>query len=268
MNNPAIGVVGCDGRMGRMIVGMILARDDCRLAGATERPGAEVVGKDLGSLLGGETLGVAVGDDPAELFTAADVVVDFTAPAASRAHAALAEETGCALLIGTTGLQPDDLALIAQAAERTAILQAANTSLGVNLLLALVEQAAAKLPESYDIEVLEMHHRHKVDAPSGTALALGEAAARGRGISLQEQADWARHGQTGARRIGDIGFAVLRGGDVAGDHSVIFAAEGERLELGHRASSRAVFVEGAVTAALWLAGKPAGLYSMRDVLDL
>ena len=256
MNNPAIGVVGCDGRMGRMIVGMILARDDCRLAGATERPGAEVVGKDLGSLLGGETLGVAVGDDPAELFTAADVVVDFTAPAASRAHAALAAEQGCALLIGTTGLQPDDLALIAQAAERTAILQAANTSLGVNLLLALVEQAAAKLPESYDIEVLEMHHRHKVDAPSGTALALGEAA------------DWARHGQTGARRMGDIGFAVLRGGDVAGDHSVIFAAEGERLELGHRASSRAVFVEGAVTAALWLAGKPAGLYSMRDVLAL
>ena len=171
MNNPAIGVVGCAGRMGRMIAGAVLARDDCRLAGATERPGAEVVGKDLGSLLGGETVGVAVGDDPAELFAAADVVVDFTAPAASRAHATLAAEKGCALLIGTTGLQPDDLALIAQAAERTAILQAANTSLGVNLLLALVEQAAAKLPESYDIEVLEMHHRHKVDAPSGTALA-------------------------------------------------------------------------------------------------
>ncbi len=268
MNNPAIGVVGCAGRMGRMIAGMLRERDDCRLAGATERPGSEVVGQDLGTVLGGDALGLAVLDDPGALFAAADVVVDFTAPAAAVWHAELAAQQGCALLIGTTGLQPDDLAKIAQAAERTAILQAANTSLGVNLLLALVQQAAAKLPESYDIEVLEMHHRHKVDAPSGTALALGEAAARGRGIALEDQAAWARHGQTGARRIGDIGFAVLRGGDVAGDHSVIFAAEGERLELGHRASSRAVFVEGAVTAARWLAGKPAGLYSMRDVLGL
>ena len=268
MNNPAIGVVGCAGRMGRMIAGMVLARDDCRLAGATERPGADVVGEDIGTFLGVETLGVAVGDDAADLFDTSDVIVDFTAPGASRAHAALAAETGCALLIGTTGLQPDDLAKIAEAAERTAILQAANTSLGVNLLLALVEQAAAKLPESYDIEVLEMHHRHKVDAPSGTALALGDAAARGRGIALAEQAAWARHGQTGARKMGDIGFAVLRGGDVAGDHSVIFAAEGERLELGHRASSRTVFAEGAVTAALWLAGRPSGLYLMRDVLEL
>ena len=268
MNNPAIGVVGCAGRMGRMIAGLILARDDCRLAGATERPGAEAVGQDLGTFLGGDALGLTVTDDPEPLFAAADVMVDFTAPAAAVRHAELAARQGCGLLVGTTGLQPDDLAKIAQAAERTAILQAANTSLGVNLLLALVEQAAAKLPESYDIEVLEMHHRHKVDAPSGTALALGEAAARGRGISLQEHADWARHGQTGARRVGDIGFAVLRGGDVAGDHSVIFAAEGERLELGHRASSRTVFAEGAVTAALWLAGKPSGLYLMRDVLEL
>ena len=268
MNNPAIGIVGCAGRMGRLMAGMVLAREDCRLAGGTERPGSEPVGRDLGTFVGGQPLGIAVGDDPAALFAASDVVLDFTSPAASAAHAALAAEAGCAHLIGTTGLDTDALSAIREAAEHTAILQAANTSLGVNLLLALVEQAAAKLSESYDIEIVEMHHRHKVDAPSGTALALGEAAARGRGVNLQERADWARHGQTGARQPGHIGFAVLRGGDVAGDHSVVFAADGERLELGHRASSREVFAQGAVTAAQWLAGRPPGLYGMRDVLAI
>ncbi len=268
MDKPAIGIVGCAGRMGRLMAELILARDDCRLAGGTERPGSEPVGQDLGTLAGGPPIGTVVGDDPAALFAASDVVLDFTSPGASVAHVELAANAGCAHLIGTTGLDRDALAAIRKAAERTAILQAANTSLGVNLLLALVEQAAAKLSESYDIEVLEMHHRHKVDAPSGTALALGEAAARGRGVALQDKADWARHGQTGARESGQIGFAVLRGGDVAGDHSVIFAAEGERVELGHRASSRAVFAQGAVAAGLWLAGKPAGLYAMRDVLEL
>ncbi len=268
MNNPAIGVVGCAGRMGRLLARMVQDRDGCRLAGGTERAGSTAVGQDLGELIGAGALDLPISDQADVLFEIADVVLDFTSPTAAADHASLAAEKGSALLIGTTGLDQGILDRIAAAAERTAILQAANTSLGVNLLLALVEQAAAKLSDSYDIEIVEMHHRHKVDAPSGTALALGEAAARGRGVALQENADWARHGQTGAREAGHIGFAVLRGGDVAGDHSVVFAADGERLELGHRASSREVFAQGAVTAAQWLAGRPPGLYGMRDVLDL
>ena len=190
-------------------------------------------------------------------------------PAATKAHAGLAGESGTALVVGTTGLDANTQAAVEAAAKSAPLVQAPNMSLGVNLLMALVEQAAAKLgPEAYDIEIVEMHHRHKVDAPSGTALGLGEAAAKGRGVDLSDARVSVRDGHTGPREEGTIGFATLRGGDVAGDHTVIFAAEGERLELGHRASNRGVFAQGALRAALWAAGKQPGLYSMKDVLGL
>ena len=268
MTVTKIGVVGCGGRMGRMNLETIQAHPGAAIAGGIEAPGSALLGSDLGSLIGAADLGLTVGDDPRALFETADVVVDFTSPAASAAHAALAAETGTALLVGTTGLTPEQQAPLAQAAQRTAILEAANTSLGVNLLLALVEKVSAALSEDYDIEILEMHHRHKVDAPSGTALALGRAAAKGRAVELDAVADKVRDGITGARTAGHIGFATLRGGDVAGEHSVIYAADGERLELTHKASTRAVFSRGAIKAALWLHGKPPGHYAMKDVLGL
>jgi 4-hydroxy-tetrahydrodipicolinate reductase len=204
----------------------------------------------------------------AELAAASDVLVDFTRPDALPGHLQAAVTGNCPIVIGTTGLTPDDHAAIAAAAQKVAVLQAANTSLGVNLLAHLVQEAAARLGPEWDIEIVEMHHRHKVDAPSGTALLLGEAAARGRGVDLAGMADRGRDGITGERREGAIGFAALRGGSVAGDHQVILAAEGERIELGHRAESRTIFARGAVKAALWLAGKPIGRYGMTDVLGL
>jgi 4-hydroxy-tetrahydrodipicolinate reductase len=204
----------------------------------------------------------------AELAAASDVLVDFTRPDALAGHLQAAVTGNCPIVIGTTGLTPDDHAAIAAAAQKVAVLQAANTSLGVNLLAHLVQEAAARLGPEWDIEIVEMHHRHKVDAPSGTALLLGEAAARGRGVDLASAADRGRDGITGERREGAIGFAALRGGTVAGDHQVILATEGERIELGHRAESRTIFARGAVKAALWLAGKPIGRYGMTDVLGL
>jgi 4-hydroxy-tetrahydrodipicolinate reductase len=269
MSETKIGIVGCSGRMGRMLLAAVLESDRAALAGGVERPDSAFLGHDLGELAGQGNIGIPVSDDAADLFKGADVVIDFTTPAATRAHAELAAESGTALVVGTTGLDAEAQEAIAAAAKSAPIVQAPNMSLGVNLLLALVEEAAAKLPpEAYDIEVLEMHHRHKVDAPSGTALGLGAAAAKGRGVELEEAAVRVRDGHTGPREAGTIGFATLRGGDVAGDHSVIFAGDGERLELGHRASNRAVFAQGALTAALWAAGKTPGLYSMKDVLGL
>ena len=209
-----------------------------------------------------------VSDDPRALFATADVVVDFTLPASSVAHAELAGETGTALVIGTTGIDAAQEAAIAAAAAQAPILRAANMSLGVNLLLKLVEQTARALDLAFDIEVVEMHHRHKIDAPSGTALALGQAAAAGRAVNLESVAQRVRDGITGPRESGHIGFATLRGGDVAGEHTVVFAGESERLELTHKASNRVIFARGAVTAALWLSGKPPGLYGMGDVLGL
>jgi 4-hydroxy-tetrahydrodipicolinate reductase len=263
-----IGIVGCAGRMGKMLVNAVLDAEGATLAGGTERPGGDAVGRDIGDLVGRGPLGVPVVDDARTLFQAADVVIDFTAPAATVQHAALAAETGTVLVVGTTGLSKDDEAALRAAADRTPIVYAPNFSIGVNLLMALTERAAAILGDDYDLEIVEMHHRRKVDAPSGTALGLGRAAAKGRGVELEQVWCKARDGHTGARRKGEIGFATLRGGDVIGDHTVMFAAEEERVELTHKAATRAVFAKGAVRAALWTKGQPAGLYSMRDVLGL
>jgi 4-hydroxy-tetrahydrodipicolinate reductase len=263
-----IGILGAGGRMGRALIAAVADTPLARLSGATDRAGSEAIGRDLGVLIGREPVGVAVTADPVALFSVSDVVIDFTAPAASAHHAALAADHGIALVVGTTGLNGDHQQAIDHAAGRVAVVQAANFSLGVNLLLALTRKVAATLDADFDIEILEMHHRHKVDAPSGTALALGRAAADGRGVDLDAVSDRVRDGFTGARQTGHIGFATLRGGYVIGDHSVIFAANGERLELGHRASDRTVFSRGAVRAALWAAGQPAGHYSMVDVLGL
>ncbi len=263
-----IGVLGCGGRMGRMLVGEIVAAEGCTVAGGAEALGSATIGRDIGELAGLRPLGLSVGSDRAALFAASDVVIDFTVPAASVAHAALAASLGRALVIGTTGLDVAQSQAVKQAARAAPIMWAPNMSLAVTLLIELVEDAARRLGPDYDIEILEMHHRDKIDAPSGTALALGRAAAAGRGIDLDSVAQRVRDGHIGARRRGDIGFATLRGGDVAGEHTVSFAADGERLELVHRATTRQVFARGAVTAAKWVAGKPPGLYDMKDVLGL
>ena len=268
MGEVAIGVIGAAGRMGRTLVQTIQETEGCRLAGGVETAGHPDLGRDLGELAGLKPLGLALGADCAALIAESQAVIEFSSPAATLSHAAMTAEAGCGHVIGTTGLDDSQQATLAAAAARTAIMQAPNMSLGVNLLMALTEQVAGALDPDYDIEVVEMHHRHKVDAPSGTALGLGRAAAAGRGVSLDSVADRGRDGQTGARRRGDIGFAALRGGDVVGDHTVVFAADGERLELTHKASSRAIYARGAVRAALWLQGQPAGLYGMKDVLGL
>jgi 4-hydroxy-tetrahydrodipicolinate reductase len=262
------GILGAAGRMGRMLLRLASEAPGIVLVGGADRAGSADLDRDLGELAGLGGLGLALLDDAAALFGQADVLIDFTQPAACARHAELAAETGRALVVGTTGLAPEQQAAVVAAARRAPILQAANMSLGVNLLLLLVEQVAARLDAGYDIEVLEMHHRMKVDAPSGTALALGRAAAAGRGLPLEKLWVKSRDGITGRREAGTIGFAMLRGGDVVGEHSVIFAGPGERLELTHKAASRELFAQGALTAGRWLAGKPPGLYSMRDVLGL
>jgi 4-hydroxy-tetrahydrodipicolinate reductase len=263
-----IGVVGAAGRMGRMLIRQILDTEGCRLAGAADRPGSPALGRDAGELVGLGPVGLALTDDPAALIRAADAIIDFTAPAATVEHARLAAAAGCRLVIGTTGLSDAQQAEIDRAAQAIAIVQAPNMSVGVVLMTALVEQVARTLDPDYDIEILEMHHRHKVDAPSGTALALGRAAAAGRGVALDAAAVRVRDGHTGPRARGTIGFATLRGGDVVGDHSVIFAGEGERIEIGHRAASRQIYASGAVRAARWTEGRAPGRYSMRDVLGV
>jgi 4-hydroxy-tetrahydrodipicolinate reductase len=264
-----IGVLGCAGRMGRAVIGQVLAAEGCTLSGGVDRPHHPALGQDLGTLAGVDPVGMTVSDDAAALIENADVVIEFSAPDATAAHVALAAACGAGHVIGTTGLSEAQEQAIRAAARRTPIMRAANMSLGVNLLIDLTERVARALgPEAFDIEVLEMHHRHKVDAPSGTALALGQAAARGRGVDLTEVADRGRDGLTGARKTGAIGFAALRGGDVVGDHVVIFAGTGERIELAHRATDRRIYAQGAVTAARWLDGRPPGLYGMADVLGL
>lgn len=263
-----IGIAGCGGRMGRMLVQAVLTSDGVLLAGGVEQPGHEALGRDVAELAGGPVCGHRVEADPEPLFESSDVVIDFTSPAATATHARLAARHGTALVVGTTGLRSEENECLAAAAEAVPVVVAANMSVGVNLLLGLTRQVAAILGEDYDIEIVEMHHRHKVDAPSGTALALGHAAAAGRGTSLDSVSQRVRDGQIGSRARGTIGFATLRGGDVVGEHTVIFAGEGERIELSHRATSRAVFAHGAVRAARWTAGRPPGLYSMRQVLGL
>ncbi len=261
-----IGIIGCAGRMGRMLVKAVHDTEGAELAGGTEAPGSAALGADPALLAGLNASGLKIGADAEALFKAADAVIDFTAPVVTVANAALAAKTGKVLVIGTTGLSAEQQKAVDDAASKAAIMQAANFSLGVNLLLGLTEQAASVLGPDYDIEIVEMHHRHKVDAPSGTALALGKAAAKGRNVNLDDVAQRVRDGHTGPRRVGDIGFATLRGGMVPGDHTVIFQADGERVELSHKASDRSGFAMGAVRAALWSAGKPAGKYDMRDVL--
>jgi 4-hydroxy-tetrahydrodipicolinate reductase len=263
-----IGVVGAAGRMGRSLLRLVASTPGFRLVAGSERPGAAELGQDLGLLAGLAPLGLKLGQDAAAVFAAADAVLDFTAPAASLAHARLAAESAKAHVIGTTGIDEAGEAQLAEAARRAPIVFAANMSLGVNLLAELVGQVARALDPAWDIEIVEMHHRQKLDAPSGTALLLGRAVAKGRGVALESVAKRGRDGITGAREPGTIGFAALRGGDVVGEHSVIFAGEGERIELTHRATSREIFARGALTAARWAAGRQPGLYSMRDVLGL
>lgn len=261
-----IGVIGCAGRMGRMLVRTVAETEGCLVAGGSERPGSTAVGQDVGIVAGLEPLGVLVTDDPRRLIGVADAVLEFPSPAATVAHADLAAKARTVHVIGTTGLDATQAAAIERAARLTPIVWAPNMSLGVNLLMLLVERTARTLDPGWDVEILEMHHRHKVDAPSGTALGLGRAVASGRGVSLDELARRVRDGQVGVRPRGEIGFAALRGGDVVGDHSVIFASEGERIELIHRATSREIYARGAVQAARWAKGRPAGLYRMKDVL--
>ena len=263
-----IGIVGAAGRMGRMLIAEVLGVEGCQLAGGTEPPGSGVLGQDLGLLIGAAEHGLSIGDDTGALFKASDAVVDFTHPDATARHAALSGETGVALIVGTTGLEAQHMEALGRAAAKAAVVQAANMSVGVNLLLGLTEQVASALGDDYDIEIAEMHHSYKVDAPSGTALALGAAAAKGRGVNLEDVSDRGRDGEAGPRIAGDIGFSVIRGGDVAGDHTVIFAGPGERVELAHKAGSREIFARGAIRAALWTEGRAPGLYSMRDVLGL
>lgn len=261
-------VAGAGGRMGRTLVRAIAETPGLALAGATEATNSPLIGEDSGVLAGLPANRVPLVSEVKPLVIAADAILDFTAPAATVAFAALAAEAGIAHIIGTTGLTPDDEAKIKQAAQRAVIVKSGNMSLGVNLLAALTRRVAKTLDDEFDIEILEMHHRHKRDAPSGTSLMLGAAAAGARGISLDERGVRARDGETGPRREGDIGFAALRGGDVVGEHRVIFAGPGERIELAHIATDRGIFARGAVKAALWAKGKSPGLYTMQDVLGL
>jgi 4-hydroxy-tetrahydrodipicolinate reductase len=261
-------VAGAAGRMGQMLIKTIAATEGAVLVAALERAGSPAQGQDAGVLAGLPPLGVKIGDDPLAALLQADGVIDFSAPAATIELAALAAQARIVHVVGTTGLSDDDLAKLEAAARHAVIVRSGNMSLGVNLLAALVEKVAKTLGVAWDIEILEMHHRQKVDAPSGTALLLGEAAAKGRGIALAEQSVRSRDGHTGARKTGDIGFATLRGGTVVGDHTVIFAGPGERIELAHKAEDRGIFARGAVQAALWGRGRKSGLYSMADVLGL
>ena len=268
MTDMRLIVVGAAGRMGRTLVRIIAESDGVTLAGAIERAGAPEIGKDAGMLAGVGELGVALTVDPLPVFAKADGVLDFTIPAATLGFAELAAQARIAHIIGTTGLSADDDKKIAAAARHAPIVKSGNMSLGVNLLAVLVKQAAKALDADFDIEVVEMHHRAKIDAPSGTALMLGRAAAEGRGIDLDQHSARGRDGITGARQRGDIGFASLRGGSVVGEHSVILAGEGESIELTHKATDRALFARGAVKAALWARDRKPGLYSMADVLGL
>jgi 4-hydroxy-tetrahydrodipicolinate reductase len=268
MSEMKIVIAGAAGRMGRMLVQTVTATEGAVVCAAIERAGSAALGQDAGTLAGIGALGVAVADDALAAIAQADAVIDFTSPASTVELAALAAQARIVHVIGTTGLTDEDLARIEAAARHAVVVRSGNMSLGVNLLAGLVRRVAATLGEDYDIEIVEMHHRMKVDAPSGTALLLGEAAAAGRGIALADHAQRVRDGHTGARTQGDIGFASLRGGTVVGDHTVVFAGPGERLELTHKAEDRGIFARGAVRAALWGRGRKPGLYSMQDVLGL
>ncbi|WBU63296.1 4-hydroxy-tetrahydrodipicolinate reductase [Paracoccus aerodenitrificans] len=268
MEKPGIVITGVSGRMGQMLVRVVNESDEVRLVGAVERQGSDWIGRDLGEAMGGQSSGVLVTDDAVGAISRAQAVIDFTTPEATVAFAELTAQARAVHVIGTTGLSGDDLAAISRAARHAPIIRAGNMSLGVNLLMGLTRKVAAALGTDWDIEVVEAHHRHKVDAPSGTALMLGEAAAEGRGAALDALRTPAREGMTGARQPGSIGFSAIRGGDVVGEHDVIFAGQGERIVLRHLATDRAIFARGALRAAIWGQDKGPGEYDMMDVLGL
>jgi 4-hydroxy-tetrahydrodipicolinate reductase len=263
-----VAMLGASGRMGRNIVPLLVESADLRLSGALSAPDDAAIGHDAGVVAGTVPLAVAITDDPARALDGAQVAIDFTLPAASLANARLCRERGVPLVIGTTGHDEMARAEIENIAEVIPVVMAPNMSLGVNLLFKLAELAARALDASYDAEIFEAHHRNKVDAPSGTALGLGRAVAQGRGTTLEKDAVYARQGTTGPRAAGTIGFSVVRGGDIVGDHRVMFAGPGEQVELAHHAQDRSGFARGALAAARWVVGRPPGLYSMMDVLGL
>lgn len=263
-----IAITGAAGRMGRMLIEAVAASSNAQLTAAIETPESSLIGADAGELAGLGKNGVLIVGDIAEVSDQFDTLIDFTAPEATLANARFCAANGKGLVIGTTGFSPEQLAELESLQEQLPMIKAANYSTGVNLSLKLLELAARIMGSDSDIEIVEAHHRHKVDAPSGTALAMGEAIAGTLQRDLSKVAVFGREGQTGARDSETIGFATVRGGDVVGDHTVMFMAEGERLEITHKASSRMAFARGAVRAAAWLIGKDKGLYSMRDVLGL
>ncbi len=265
---PGIVITGASGRMGRLLIDTVQASPAARLAGAVEREGHDWIGRDVGEATGGAAIGVRVTDDPPAAFVGAQAVIDFTAPAATVAFAELTAQARAVHVIGTTGLSDEDIAAIDRAARHAVVIRAGNMSPGVNLLVQLARKAAAALDEDFDIEVIEVHHRHKVDAPSGTAQMLGEAAAEGRGRRLSDVRDSGRDGITGPRKRGDIGFSAIRGGNIVGEHDVLFAGPGERIVLRHMATDRGIFARGALRAALWGLGRKPGAYDMVDVLGL
>jgi len=262
-----IAVAGASGRMGRMLIEAVLAADDARLAGALDVSGSPAIGRDAGEFLGRPT-GVRVTASLDEGLSGADVLIDFTRPAGTLAHLAACVRHGVGMVIGTTGLEDDGRAAIREAAARIPIVFAPNMSVGVNVTLKLLETAARILSEGYDIEIIEAHHRHKVDAPSGTALKMGEVVAAALGRDLRQVAVYGREGVTGERDPSTIGFATVRGGDIVGDHTVLFAGIGERIEITHRAASRVTYAHGSLRACRFLAGRRQGLYDMQDVLGL
>jgi len=263
-----IGVVGCAGRMGRELLCEVQRSEKCELSAAVDVKESHSIGQDANKFVGLPQCGVIISDNVEEAFKASDAIIDFTSPNVTQHHLELSQENGTNLVLGTTGHTEKGLADIEIAAKKVTIVKAMNFSIGVNLLFGLAKQVSEILNEDYDIEIMEMHHRNKVDVPSGTAIALGEAAAKGRGKALEEIADRGRDGITGARKRGNIGFSSLRGGEVIGDHSVIYASDAEIIELVHKAGDRGIFSKGAVHASLWTEGQKPGLYNMLDVLGL
>ncbi len=263
-----IAVMGAAGRMGRMLVSEIIANEECILSGASDMENSQYLGEDAGILAGCKNIDVKLTADPAHIIANSDVIIDFTTAKSTIAHAKLAAQAGAAHIIGTTGLSKKDEAMLNIAARHITIVYAPNFSIGVTVLMQLTKRLATILDEDWDIEILEMHHRHKIDAPSGTALGLGKAAAKGRQVDHDEKKQSTRDGITGPRKSGDIGYATLRGGDVVGEHSVIFASDAERIELSHKASGRQIFSRGAVRAAIWAKTQSHGIYNMADVLGL
>jgi len=259
-----IGIVGASGRMGKMLVQEVIKTNGCELSGGIEK--IYNVGKDIAQVAGLEPIGIEITNNAEELIKQSDAIIDFTSPEATLEFAKLTAKYNKIHIIGTTGLSNEDEAKLEEYANQTAIVYAGNMSVGINLLLDLVEKTASTIGGSCDIEIVEMHHRHKVDAPSGTALMLGKAAAKGLNVNFDEVKVLSREGVTGERKQGEIGFATLRGGGVVGDHTVMFVSDEERIELTHKASSRVIFADGAVHAALWAEGKKTGLYTMKDVL--